>query len=121
MQGTARKFKTQLICSKCECEDVTVFGEKSRDGTKSSLMRSTVTKVRCDQCGHWGPTSSFFRIRLSRKGLQAVHPEVQYTSAGRTYKGELQGTSSRGYWFVGMRREERLEGWLSRSEIVLLQ
>jgi|SRR3989344_3939269 len=111
--------RTQLICSRCGCESVTVYGEQlSRQG-KDCSVRDTVTMVRCDQCGHQGPTRSFFRVRLRRIGPN-VRLEVQYTFAGKQYKGELRARGPRGFWFVGTRGSERLEVWSPRDKLVLL-
>ncbi len=113
--------RTQLICSRCGEEDVTLFGEKpDHPFDRAPYLRKRETRVRCDGCRHKGPTRSFLRIRLTRNGISFIRPEVQCVISGRIYQGELRGKRGKEFKFVGVGGSEHIEIWLPRAQIALL-
>lgn len=97
-----------------------MYGERSSRRDRDCFTRGrAVTRVRCDQCGHKGPTRSFLRIRLVRTGLH-VRREVQYTLDGKTFQGELRGKDPKGFLFVGACEDERVEMHLPKEKLTLL-
>lgn len=113
-----KDFPTQLVCP-CGSEEVTVSGKEPPRTGRTLFRGRPETMVECDQCGHSGPPKKFFRVRRRRTG--SPKPEASCIIAMKKYQGEVRGVKGgKRFFFVGMNGNERLEAWLSRSEIVLL-